>query len=82
MNNNESRRQYYTTEELAMIDKTTKRVCRSGNFRWLVAGFTVLTLGICYIRNKYGKPIEPHQEQKPKKPASTTTKEKDDKKKK
>ena len=55
-----------TREELATIEKIQKRDNRSVNFRWFVAGATILGLGICYVRNKYGKAplIEIHQTEK------------------
>lgn len=68
-----------TREELATIEKIQKRDNRSVNFRWFVAGATILGLGICYVRNKYGKAplIEIHQDEKKK----TATKQKKEEKK-
>lgn len=42
-------------EELEAIKGIQTRENKSQNFRWIIAGVTILSLGICYIRNKYGK---------------------------
>ena len=59
----------FTKDELKTAEVMQRRDNRSNNFRWFVAGVTILGLGICWIRNKYGKTplIEVHQgpEKKP-----------------
>ena len=53
-----------TQEQLEVISQIQKRDNRSTNFRWLIAGFVILGLGICWINNKYGKSqIQQHKEE-------------------
>lgn len=54
-----------TREQLEVISQIQKRENRSTNFRWLIAGFVILGLGICWIDSKYGKSqIQQHKEEK------------------
>lgn len=71
----------FTKEELRTAEDMQRRDNRSSNFRWIVAGSTILVLGICWIRNKYGKTplIEIHQTEKKEK--TTKKKEKEGEKK-
>ena len=66
----------FTDNELRAAQKMNRDDNRSRNFRWVVAGLTILCLSICRIKNKYGKSkVEKHQEGIEKK--KKTTKKKD-----
>lgn len=67
----------FTKEELRTAEDMQRRDNRSSNFRWIVASSTILIIGICWIRNKYGKTplIKIHQTEKKEKTAKKKEKE-------
>ena len=56
------REQPLTMEECRTALKINRQNNRSANFRWTAAWIILGGLGLCYIRNKYGKsPVEKEQ---------------------